>query len=127
MRLLLLILPLTAFLILFYQAELTAWVRRIGNRRVQLGPGAWKHPERSFRLAAEQGEPSAMYNLAMIYATGEGVLQDYIQAYLWFNLASAHGEPDGARERDRLATVMTPDQIAEAQRRGREWEFFRGQ
>ncbi len=48
--------------------------------------------------------------------------QDYVQAHMWFNLAAA-GSPPGedrdraAKNRGRVAKLMTPAQIAEAQRR----------
>ena len=44
---------------------------------------------------------------------------------MWFNLAAARGgeDRDAAVEfRDRAAKLMTPDQIAEAQRLAREWK-----
>ena len=59
----------------------------------------------------------ALYNLGFIYEKGRGVTQDYVQAHKWYNLSAALG----LRERDRLASLMTPAQIAEAQRLAREW------
>ena len=41
--------------------------------------------------AADQGEVRAQYNLGIMYATGQGVPQDYVQAHMWFNLAVAPG------------------------------------
>jgi hypothetical protein len=32
------------------------------------------------RLAAAQGRASAQFNLALLYATGQGVAQDYVEA-----------------------------------------------
>jgi hypothetical protein len=43
---------------------------------------------------------------------------------MWFNLAAAHvGDwaDEAAEMRDRLAAMMTPGQIAEAQRMATEW------
>jgi len=78
--------------------------------------------------SAEQGDASAQYNLAVMYDTGRGVLQDYVLAHKWYNLAASHyatWEADigasAARSRDRLTTRMTPAQIAEAQKMAREW------
>lgn len=54
--------------------------------------------------------------------------KDYAMAYMWFNLAAAHGEDPrrtgvlGARWREQVAAMMTPDQIAEGQRLAREWK-----
>jgi TPR repeat protein len=78
--------------------------------------------------SAEQGDAVAQYNLAVMYDSGRGVLQDYVLAHKWYNLAASHyatWEADigasAARSRDRLTVRMTPAQIAEAQRMAREW------
>ncbi|MGA2435349.1 MAG: SEL1-like repeat protein, partial [Bryobacteraceae bacterium] len=60
--------------------------------------------------------------LGLMYAKGQGVPQDYIQAHMWFNLAGASGNADAIKERDAIGSKMTPDQIAEAQRLAREWK-----
>ena len=36
-------------------------------------------------------------------------------AHMWDNVAFAHGEKLGGEKRDRLARLMTPDQIERAQ------------
>ena len=59
--------------------------------------------------------------LGSMYALGRGVAQDYIRAHMWANVAGAAGL-EGAREiRDHLRDLMTPEQVAEAQRLAREW------
>ena len=81
---------------------------------------------RWYRLAADQGDARAQYNLGFMYATGAGVSPDDVAAHMWFNLAGARSSGDerntyiGAR--DTVATWMTPEQIAEAQRLAREWQ-----
>ena len=76
-----------------------------------------------FRKAAEQGKAHAQSWLAWGYYSGEGVPRDVIQAYMWANLAAAQGYELGAVLRDfDLPKVMTPAQIAEAQRLTREWK-----
>ena len=80
-----------------------------------------------YRLAAEQGEGGAQNNLGLMYRQGWGVTQDYVQAHLWFNLAAAGLSPGedrnkAASNRDQIETLMTPTQVAEAQRLAREWK-----
>jgi uncharacterized protein len=41
---------------------------------------------------------------------------------MWLNLAAAGGDKKAAEFRDRIATSMTPAQIAEAQKLAREWK-----
>ncbi len=76
----------------------------------------------SYRRAADQGDARAQYNLGEMYMLGRGVPQDYTQAYVWVALAAAHGDEKATGIRDYLESVMTPEQIAEAQRLAREWK-----
>ena len=43
------------------------------------------------RLAAEQGDAVAQFNLGELYALGEGVPQDPAEAVRWFRLAAEQG------------------------------------
>ncbi len=72
--------------------------------------------------AAAQGYAEAQRNLGVMYAKGEGVPQDYVQARMWVNLAAAQGNEQARKAVDLLAEKMTPAQIAEAQRLAREWK-----
>ena len=74
-----------------------------------------------FRLPADQGQAEAQFNLGRMYANGRGVPQDYVAAYMWFSLAAAQSS-DAAKNRDLAATLMTAEQVAEAQRLAREWK-----
>jgi TPR repeat protein len=70
--------------------------------------------------ASKQGNHYAQVNLAVMYAGGYGVPQDYVAAHMWANIGSANGHENGMNLRDDIIAVkMTPDQIAEAQRRAR--------
>jgi uncharacterized protein len=81
-----------------------------------------------YRRAADQGEPHAQYNLGIFYATGEAGQVDNVNAYMWLSLATAQFPVGDARRRtavasrDLVAKQMSRDQIAEAQRRAREWK-----
>ena len=82
-----------------------------------------------YRKAADQGNADAQFNLGVMYANGQGVLQDYVTAHKWFNLAVSGLSASETTQRnaavtyrDRVAARMTPAQIAEAQRLAREWK-----
>ena len=75
-----------------------------------------------YRLAAEQGYANAQHNLGVIYSNGRGVPQDDVLAHMWVNLAASKGIEVMVKTRDAIATKMTPQQIAEAQRLAREWK-----
>ena len=75
---------------------------------------------RWYKLAAAQGDSDAQFNLGFMYGNGQGVVQDYIRAHLWFNLASVNGDASAVKNRGIIATKMTSQQIAEAQKLARE-------
>jgi TPR repeat protein len=82
-----------------------------------------------FRRAADLGDAPAQYNLALFYTKGLAGEADNISAHMWFNLAAAHfpasdidGRGAAIRNRDLVAKKMTPGEIAEAQKRAREWK-----
>ncbi len=56
-----------------------------------------------------------------MYANGQEVPQDFIQAFTWFDIAAAKESERGAAYRDLAAKKMTPSQISEAQKLAREW------
>ena len=72
-----------------------------------------------YRKAAEQNNASAQRNLGVSYANGEGVEKDYAEGYAWFNLA-ANTDPGAAAARDTLEKTMSPQQVADAQKRTKE-------
>jgi len=69
-----------------------------------------------FRRAADKGLVEAQTILGLMYVKGQGVAQNYVLAHMWFNLAAAQGGAGALANRDLLARMMTPAQIAEAHR-----------
>ncbi len=70
-----------------------------------------------YRKAAEQGHVSGQYKLGNKYARGKGVPQNYAEAYVWFNLSAASGHEEAAESRNRYASELSRDVLAESQRR----------
>ncbi len=70
-----------------------------------------------FTQAASKGHPKAQYNLGVMYAQGDGVVQNLIEAYIWFNLASAQRMDGASQARDMVASSLTPDALMKAQER----------
>jgi len=79
-----------------------------------------------YRKAAEQGHASAQFYLGAKYANGQGVARDYVSSHMWINLAvsRASGEDpkEFAKARDTVASLMSPAQIAEAQKLAGDWK-----
>jgi hypothetical protein len=65
-----------------------------------------------------EGDARAQVNPGLMYDDGEGVLQDYVEAHMWFNLAASRstGElrDNIVKNRDRAADELTPDGLNEA-------------
>ena len=125
------------------EAEAGNWFRSAADRgnataQLTLGnmyaegrgvPQDYAEAAKWYRAAAERGDPQAQYNLGLSYAKGEGVSQDNISAHVWFNIAAsrfagadATGRNLAISNRDVVAKEMTSEEIAEAQKRARDWK-----
>ena len=121
------------------RSQAAAWYRKAaeqGDARAQFnlglmyryGPGyspgleEWAvmfHPAPGHTGPTAQGSPAAKYS------PGSGIPKDYIEAHKWMCLAAARATGENQKRfadaRDSLAKIMTPEQIAEAQKRAAEW------
>ena len=72
--------------------------------------------------AAADGDINARFDLGVAFSTGSnGAECDLIEAHKWFNLAAARGHEEAAHCRADISDEMTAREIAEAQRRARQW------
>jgi TPR repeat protein len=72
--------------------------------------------------AAADGDTAAYFDLGVAFSTGShGVACDLIEAHKWFNLAAVKGHAEAQMCRADVSDEMTAREIAEAQRRAREW------
>ncbi|WP_404482859.1 hypothetical protein [Novosphingobium sp. BL-52-GroH] len=72
--------------------------------------------------AAAQGDSEGYFDLGVAFSTGShGVACDLIEAHKWFNLAAVAGHEEAAACRAEVSDDMTAREIAEAQRRARQW------
>lgn len=71
---------------------------------------------------AADGCADACFDLGVAYSTGShGVNCDMVEAHKWFNLSAAKGHEEASWCRADISDEMTAREIAEAQRRAREW------
>ena len=75
-----------------------------------------------YEKSAAQGEANAQFYLGLLSAFGRGGPLDLAQAHMWYSLAAGNGHVGATVYRNDLAKQMTPAQIAEAQKRAREWK-----
>ncbi|MDX1710358.1 MAG: hypothetical protein R3316_04405 [Rhodovibrionaceae bacterium] len=77
-----------------------------------------------WRPLAERGDARAQLMVGLLYANGEGVGQDIQEAYMWFLIADANGEPNASSLYEgatRLDELLTPEEKAAAERAARNW------
>ena len=80
-------------------------------------PQNYEEAAKWYFKAARQGNATAQNNLGLMYQQGQGVPQDPFRAYVCFSLAVTQGDTNALTNRDKLSGSMTPQQIAEAERR----------
>ena len=90
-----------------------------------------------YRKAADQGFAAAQYGLGRCYYTGQGVPQDYAEAYFWADLAASgktkydwggeeveveNGTQDyAAKMRAEEAALLNRELLTKTQERARKW------
>lgn len=68
------------------------------------------------------GDANALFDLGVAYSTGShGLACDMIEAHRWFNIAASQGHEEASWCRADVSDEMTAREIAEAQRRARQW------
>ena len=70
---------------------------------------------------AAMASPDALFHLGLQYAIGRGVEADPVTAHKWFNLSALRGNDAAKAHRAEIAREMSKHQIADAQRKAREW------
>ncbi len=78
--------------------------------RLQMG-GYWDEIAKLYLIIANRGHPTAQLHLGKQYVHGNGVEEDYIQAYKWFSLSDT---AIGKHFIKLISEDMTYEQIKEA-------------
>ena len=83
--------------------------------------GQYQEALTEWMSAANADDSRAMLAIGRAYLQGLGVLQDYVEAHKWFNLAASRGVQEALKERDSLSAEMTKDERAEARALAHQW------
>ena len=114
------------------EVEALKWLQRAaeqGNAEAQLSLGShYDYDSNSdkveaakwYRKAAVQGHTVAQILLGTSYRDGEGMPQNYIEAFAWYNIAAATGHEGAIAGRDTVAKEIGPGGILLAQQRSTE-------
>ena len=73
-------------------------------------------------IAANAQDRDAMFALGQAYVQGLGVVQDFVEAHKWFNLAASLGLRQAVDARDNLEAEMTAEERAEARILAKQWQ-----
>lgn len=90
-----------------------------------MGAGATKDISKAFelwKLSANQGNVGAQVSLGLAYRNARDVPHNFVQSYMWFQLAAASGDALAARQRDDLQRLMSPAEIEKARALARDWK-----
>src|SRR5258708_23057085 len=71
---------------------------------------------RWFAKAAALGLSDSQFNLAVLYERGLGVPQSLLDAFKWYAIAAAQGDTESKSRIDAIATQLSGDDRAAAQR-----------
>ena len=87
----------------------------LGSTYMKLGN--WSGANQWLQKAAEHGVTDAQYQLAQNYEKGQGIPQNFIEAYAWFFVASARGHLMAMNGRERLSRLLSHADLEEANRK----------
>lgn len=93
---------------------------RPGQYYYILGAQAFKKGDYSFavnmyQVAASWAYKPAEFNLAVMYARGQGIPVDLPRAMAWMTLAAERNEPSYVKARELVRANLDPDQLAESE------------
>ena len=83
--------------------------------------GSYDRAYQDFIKLAGGGCAVSQYYLGLMHIKGKGALQDYCRAHFWLNVASAQGHHKARGQLEKLTRIMSPNQVAEAQKLARAW------
>ena len=116
------VLPFLAMCLFMTSSSCIVWHSYYNDGVDAVNRGDYATALREWQRLAEQEHAAAQNGLGVMYEEGNGVPKDYVAAYMWYTLAASRGSKKASNNRDRVAEQMTSPQIAEAQRRARDWE-----
>lgn len=102
--------------------ELNDTDRQLFNKAFEsFSAGQYSRAYAGFRRLARKDSCLSQYFLGVMHLSGEGVLQDFLRAHMWFNIASSHGHKKAHEHLKKLTTEIGPKQVGEAQKMARHW------
>lgn len=76
------------------------------------GRGDFTGAAGAFRPDAQAGNAEAQYMMGRLTSLGDGVPQDFVQAWVWFDRAARQGHSLATAARTSMEHILTPEQLA---------------
>ena len=76
---------------------------------------------KGFSELAEKGSSISQYFLGIMCLEGLGVLQDYLKAHMWFNIAASSGHKKARNQLENLTRQLGAEQVVDAQKLAKDW------
>ena len=86
--------------------------------QIEIGGVAYPRYEEAakwYRMAAEGGDWYSQYDIGRAYESGLGVIRDRVEALKWYYLSASRGRERARLAADKLESILTRNQIAEAE------------
>ena len=110
-------------------AEAAKWYRKAAEQNYAAAYGSARTGRRSSGVveaqcgSREQNHADAQFNLGICYERGDGGAEDWVEAYKWLLLAARQGHEAPKEYMTVLESkLLTPEQIAQGQKRAREFK-----
>jgi TPR repeat protein len=100
-------------LFMFAMGAMPAWAD-LGSAAAAYKKGEFASAFQQFKELAELGQPEAQFDLAIMYARGEGITISNTYAHAWASLASTNGESRATALRERLESELTPTSLRDS-------------
>jgi len=101
---------------------------RYDSAKLAFAAGRYQEARSGWLESASQGNVESLYELGKMYGEGQGVLQDFITAHAYFNVAAAKGHQQSVQARQILDDMMTNEERAQARKKASEyWKTYGGE
>jgi lipid-binding SYLF domain-containing protein len=98
---------------------------RYESAKLAFAAGRYEEARSKWVESARQGHVESLYELGKMFGEGQGVLQDFVTAHAYFNVAAAKGHKQAVQARQILDDMMSNEERAEARKRATEyWQTF---
>jgi lipid-binding SYLF domain-containing protein len=98
---------------------------RYESAKLAFAAGRYEEARSKWLESARQGHVESLYELGKMFGEGQGVLQDFVTAHAYFNVAAAKGHKQAVQARQILDDMMSNEERAEARKRATEyWKTF---